>query len=286
MSKCHPSLSRFERDLRARNLSPRTVESYVAGVQSFIAWLDVPPSRARERDVRNYLAELLVDHKPTTVNHRATALRRFYAETLHKPEVVARVRRLKQERPLPTVLSGREVQRLLEATRSSKYRALILLMYGMGLRVSEACAVRVEDIDSERMMLRIPKCKADPRSVPLPKPVLCGLRDYWREVRPCGPALFSGVRSSGTLSPKTVGRALKAIAARAGIDKPVSPHVLRHSYATHLLDLGTDVRTVQVLLGHASIDSTMLYARMSRAQLTKTPSPVEVLGTKAGRVFG
>lgn len=285
MSEQHPSLVRFERDLKAENLRPSTIRSYVGSVQRFMDFLEAPPSRATESDIRNYLLELSQRLRPASVNQSWAALKRFYRDTLHKPEVVARVRRLKDVAGLPTVLSGSEIQRLLVVTESAKYRALIISMYGMGLRVGEACAMRVDDIDSERMMVRIPFCKGNPRYVPLPNPVLLALRDYWRQFRPKGPQLFPG-GANGHLSTSQVARVVKKLALLAGIDKTVSTHSLRHSYATHLLDSGADMRTVQVLLGHASLRSTMAYARMSRAQLEATPSPVELLGTKAGRVFG
>ncbi len=159
-------------------------------------------------------------------------------------------------------------------------------MYGAGLRVSEACALHIDDVDSKRMLLRVQRAKHNPRYVQLSPAVLEALRAYYREERPAGPLLFPGRRGQRPLTRSAVKGALAKIVEAAGLTKHVTAHTLRHTYATHLLDSGADIRTVQVLLGHASINSTIHYTRLSRARLMATPSPIELLGTRAGRVLG
>jgi site-specific recombinase XerD len=185
-----------------------------------------------------------------------------------------------------TILSGSEVLRLLAATRSAKYRALILLMYGAGLRSGEALALCVDDIDSSRMLLRVRQSKTKPRYVSMSPRVLRALREHWRVARLRGPELFPGRGATGVPTRNGVKRALDKIQRTAGLSKHVTPHTLRHSYATHLLDMGADIRTVQVLLGHASLSSTSHYTQLSRARLAATPSPIDVLGTPSGAVLG
>jgi len=280
------SLARYQRDLEARGLRPNTVRAYVRSVAEFLQALGGPPSRAREKDIRNYVVALQHRRAPASVNVAIAAVVCFYVETLRRPAVVARLRRVRVTHPLPTILSGSEVQRLIGATRSAKYRAIFSLLYGAGLRLDEALQLRIEDIDSRRMMLRIPRTKNQPRDVPMSARVLAALREYWRKERPEGPLLFPGRIAGRPLTQNAVKLALNAIEKEAGLDKHVNPHCLRHSYATHLLDTGADLRTVQVLLGHSSIASTAHYTRLSRARLTAVPSPIELLGTTPGRVLG
>jgi site-specific recombinase XerD len=281
------SLARYQRDLEARGLRPNTVRTYTRAIAQFLDALGRPPSKARERDLRDYVLWLQRQRAASSVNVTIAALVGFYVGTLRRPSVVARLRRVRVIHPLPTILSGSEVQRLFSATRSAKYRALFSLLYGAGLRLQEALELRVEDIDSPRMMLRIRCSKGRPREVPMSERVLRALRDYWRQERPSGPLLFPGQRNPAR--PMTQGAvkfALLAIEKQAGLGKHVNPHCLRHSYATHLLDTGADLRTVQVLLGHASVKSTAHYTRLSRARLSAVPSPIELLGTATGRILG
>jgi site-specific recombinase XerD len=285
--KGHPvSLTRYQRDLEARGLRPNTVRTYVRTVAEFLQALGGPPSRAREKDVRNYVVALQQQRASSSVNVAIAAIACFYVETLRRPAVVARLRRVRVTHPLPTLLSGSEVMKLLDATRSAKYRAIFSLLYGAGLRLDEALHLRNEDIDSRRMVLRIPHTKSQPREVPMSDRVLKALRDYWREERPQGPLLFPGRGTGRPLTQNAVKLALNTIEKQAGLDKHVNPHCLRHSYATHLLDTGADLRTVQMLLGHSSLASTAHYTRLSRARLTAVPSPIELLGTARGRVLG
>lgn len=280
------SLERFRRDLKVRGLSPSTVEAYLRRVRCFVDWLDRPPSRAREGDLRDYIGEQLAAYSPQTVNQTVAALRSFYTGTLRHPGVIARLGRVRAKRTLPVVLSTGEVFRLLAATKSPKYRAIFSLQYGAGLRVSEACGLEVGDIDSGRMMLRVRHSKGHPRDVPLSTRLLSVLRAYWRAKRPPGPMLFPGRLTGKPLTRAAVKKALGPVVKAAGIHKHVTTHTLRHSYATHLLDAGADIRTVQVLLGHANISSTTHYTQLSRVRLTATPSPLDLLGNRAGCARG
>jgi integrase/recombinase XerD len=280
------TFERFRRDLEARGLSSNTIATYQRCVQRFLRQLQRAPSRARESDVRDYVVSLRQRYCARSVNIHIAALRFFYCDTLRRPDLFSRVRRLRVQSSPVTILSGSEVLRLLEATRSPKYRALVLLMYAAGLRISEALSLCVDDIDSRRMLLRIRQSKSKPRYVPMSPRLLKALRQHWRAARLKGPELFPG-RGEGTVATRNgVKSALDKIQRTAELSKHVTPHTFRHCFATHLLDLGADIRTVQVLLGHASLSSTSHYTQLSRARLTATPSPIDVLGTPSGAVLG
>jgi integrase len=181
-----------------------------------------------------------------------------------------------------------EVALLLAATDSPKYRAIFMLAYGAGLRVSEITALQVADIDSQRMLIHVREGKTGPRHVMLSPRVLEALRAYWKTARPKGPSLFPGRSRSAnpSLSREAVNRVLLKVARKAGIHKRVYPHMLRHCFATHMLETGADIRSVQVLLGHARIESTTTYLHLSSAHLRATPSPIDLLGTPAGSILG
>lgn len=274
------TLNRFRRDLEARNLRPNTVAAYLRRVTLFLEWLGRPPTKAREADLRDHIRELLQQNSPSTVNQTVAALRSFYAETLRRPALVARLAQARFRRTPPEILSVEEMARLMKTVRSDKYRALLSVLYGAGLRVSEACALETGDIDSKRMVIHIRDGKTGPRSVPMSPRLLDDLRTYWRKVRPPGPLLFPG-RKGGhgdkPISRRAVHVMVKKLAVAAGITRPISSHTFRHSFAVHLLDRGVDLRTVQVLLGHASITSTEHYTRLSTELVRKTRSPLDDL---------
>jgi integrase/recombinase XerD len=225
--------------------------------------------------------------KPSTVRVYVAALRFLYTVTLRRPEVVQYLRGPKVPRHVPTVLSGSEVAELLEAVHSVKYRAVLMTTYGAGLRISEVCRLRTEDIDSRRMLIHVREGKGgDSRYALLSPRLLAVLRAYWKETRPAGPYLFPGRRADRPITRETIRGALTRAATRCGLDKRVTPHLLRHSFATHLLESGTDIRTIQVLLGHRSIVSTQVYTQVSTRHLSQTRSPLDLLGTPAGKVLG
>ena len=183
----------------------------------------------------------------------------------------------KLPRTLMAVLSAEEVERLLEATESPKYRAIFMAAYGAGMRIGEVRRLRIDDIDSARGLIRVRDGKTGERYVPLGPRLLEALREYWRAYRPQGPELFPGRGKTGVLTRTAVHKVLRQVAKKAGIEKHVTPHTFRHCFATHLLDTGTDLHTVQVLLGHASLESTAKYLHRSRQRLGRVQSPLDRL---------
>lgn len=270
---------KLRRDLALRGLRPNTIEKYVCCCRRFVAHFRRSPLHMSASDVRIYLEHLReVEHKaPRSINVYAAALAFLYRETLARKEEVGRIPRMRTVPSIPTVLSGGEIERLIAALATPLQRAVVVTAYGAGLRVSEACGLRLDSIDSERMQIHVRHGKGGRhRDVPLSPRVLDELRVYFRRCRPKGPLLFPGRdRKDRAVTRNAIARALEAAAARAGVDKHVTPHVLRHSFATHLLELGTDLRTVQVMLGHAWLSSTTVYLKVSHARLAKVTLPLD-----------
>lgn len=216
---------------------------------------------------------------PSSFNVYAGALKFLYSVTLERPEVIARMPRMRVPMPLPVVLTAVEVSQLLAALTTDKHHAMVMLAYGAGLRVSEVCKLRIDDIDPKRMLLHVRHAKRGrERYVMLSPKLLATLRAYWKASRPAGPYLFPGRDPKKLFTRNAIHRAMVKAAWRAGITKSLSPHTLRHSFATHLLDSGTDLRTLQVLLGHASLKSTMAYLHVSPARVQSIQSPLDTLG--------
>lgn len=208
----------------------------------------------------------------------------LFRKTLGRPNDVSFVSWPRQRSALPAVLSLDETRRLLDAITHPRYQAIAMVMYGTGLRVTEALALQVGDIDGPRGVLHVRCGKGGhPRTVPLSKTLYAWLRAYWGRQRPPTPFLFASHRTNRPPPRKTVLCALRGAAEAAGIHKRVTPHVLRHSFATHLLENGTDVRVIQVMLGHASIDTTARYARVATHVIRSVPSPLDLLPTKPPR---
>lgn len=272
---------KMQGDLRLRNYSPKTCLSYLCCCRVFAAHHRRSPSEMGEEEVRQFLLHL--ERKGRSGSTRrvyAHALKFLYRVTLERPDIAERiVIPARTEQRLPDVLTGVEVEQLFEALGSTKYRAMAMIAYGAGLRVSETCRLRVEDIDSKRMVIHIRQGKRRrDRYVVLPQRLLVMLRAYYRAERPAGPYLFPGQRRGSCLSVSSVQKALRVASQRAGLQKRASPHVLRHSFATALLEQGTDLRIIQVLLGHASVSTTMRYVRVTGPQLHATVSPLDRLG--------
>lgn len=266
-------------DLRLRNVAENTIVCYVRAVQQYAVFFGRSPDQLDSKHLRQYLLHLIEVKKVSqgTYNQKVAALRFFYRETLKQPAYVEGVCFTKKERKLPVVLSHDEVRRFLAALDSLKHRAILMTCYGAGLRISEALSLSVTDIDSERMLIRVRQGKGrKDRYVGLPQVLLTVLREYWKAARPKD-CLFPGRDGVRPLSRQSVvyacHRALKAV----GISKNVSPHTMRHSFATHLLEGGADVRTIQVLLGHRSVTTTALYTHVSQATIRKTKSPLDRL---------
>lgn len=273
-------------DLRLQGCAPKTCESYVHCAYAFAAYHRKPPEQMGEPEIREFLLDLEAKGRSTSTRRvYAAGLKFLYGVTLQQPELAAKIvgpRRITQR--LPDILSRDEAEVLIEATDSLKHRAITMITYGAGLRVGEVCALGVGDIDSQRMVIHIRqgKRKRD-RYVMLPERVLLMLRTYWRAEHPKGPFLFPGGRPGTHITISSVQRNLNRVATKAKLTKHVSPHVLRHSFATHLLEAGTDIRVIQQLLGHASISTTMRYTRVTGEHLRATRSPLDSPGPRKRR---
>jgi len=243
-----PLRRRMIEDMTIRKFAPRTQEGYIRAVKGFSAFFGASPDRASFEDLRRYQLHLVASGAGTpTINHTVTALRFLFIVTLRKPQLVARLPFIRQPRKLPIVLSPEEVAGLLDAAPSLKYKAALSVAYGAGLRASEIISLKI-DIDSTRMVIRVEQGKGrKDRYVMLSPYLLDLLRAWWKAARPQG-WLFPGRNPIEPLSTRQLNRAVHAAAEAAGIKKRVSPHTLRHSFATHLLEQKTDIRVIQVLL--------------------------------------
>lgn len=280
---------KMREDLVLRGMSANTTEKYLCCARKFAEHFGRSPCRMGAAEIRAFLLHVASEcgRSPSTVNVYAGALRFLYGVTLERPEEMARIPRMRVPMHVPVVLSGTEIERLLAAIRSERHRVAAMLAYGAGLRVGEVCKLRTDDIDPKRMVLRIRGSKRGrERYVMLSPRLLKEMRAYWKRARPSAPYLFRGRRPGTLLTRAAVHKAIAAAGRRAGLGKRVGPHTLRHSFATHLLEAGTDLRTLQVLLGHASIDSTSLYLHVSTARMQSITSPLDVLGTLEGRARG
>ena len=282
-------LERMQTTMSVRGLAPGTMRRYTRCAREFLASMQKDLGDVSSQDVEDYLLTLVEKERdPVTRNVHLASIRCLLRSTLQR-DPSAMVRRAKVRRKARQILSGSEVARLLEATSSEKYRAIFMLAYGAGLRVGEITALQISDIDSQRMLIRVSEGKTGQRYVMLSPRLLAQLRTYYKAFRPPGPELFAGFQrqQSGTrLTRAAICQVLAKAATKAGITKRVSPHMLRHCFATHLLDSGADIRTVQVLLGHASLQSTAHYLHLSTAQLGRVQSPLDLHGTSQGRCLG
>jgi site-specific recombinase XerD len=273
-----PLRRRMIEDMTVRKFAPRTQEGYIRAVKGFSAFLGASPATARFEDLRRYQLHLASRGAGVpTINHTLTALRFLFTVTLRRPQVAARLPFIREPRRLPVVLSPEEVARLLDAAPGLKYKAALSVCYGAGLRAAEVVALKVVDIDSTRMVIRVEQGKGrKDRYVMLSPYLLDLLRAWWKAARPQG-WLFPGRDPVQPLTTRQLNRACHAAAQLAEIDKPVSLHTLRHSFATHLLEQKTDIRVIQVLLGHKKLDTTALYTRVALKALGEITSPLEHL---------
>ncbi len=280
---------RMIEDLQLRDYARGTCIAYVDCARAFVAYHRRPPEQMGELEVRQFLMHLVETKKasPASRKMHVAGIKFLYEVTLRRPEVVAAIPWPKVAHGVPEILSGTEVSQLLDAVESVKHRAVIMTAYGAGLRVSEVCSLQVDDIDSKRMTIRVRHGKGDQaRYVLLPERVLFTLRRYWVIERPKRPWLFPGEQPGRPVSGASVRFHLTAAAHKTGLTKRVTPHVLRHSFATHLLELGTDVRVIQMLLGHRSIRTTVRYTRVTNRLVANTKSPVDILGTPKQKMIG
>lgn len=273
-------------DMRMRKLSPKTQGSYVRAVRRFAKYLGRSPDTASVEDLRGYQLHL-VDHgiSPISLNATITGLKFFFDITLDHGELMAKMQPVHVPHKLPVVLSREEVGRLIAAAGNLKHQTALSVAYGAGLRASEVVALKVGDIDSERMTLRIEQGKGRKDRFAMLAPVLLErLRAWWRVARAQGKMLdggwlFPGLDPIDQLSTRQLNRAIHGAAQAARIDKRVSMHTLRHSFATHLLEQKVDIRVIQVLLGHKKLDTTALYAQVATDLLREVTSPLETLPT-------
>ncbi len=280
-----PLRQRMIEDMASRRFKEKVQKDYIRHVRNFAVFLARSPDTATAEDVRLYqlhLAEQKIG--APSVNAAVAALRFFFNVTLERPELARHLAGVHMPRRAPVVLSQDEVSLLLDAAPGLKYRAAFGVAYGAGLRVSEVVALKVSDIDSQRMTLRVEQGKGQrDRYVMLSPQLLEWLRDWWRAARPQA-WLFPGQNPVNPMSARQLSRVVRETAREAGIAKRVSPHTLRHSFATHLLEQNVDIRVIQVLLGHAKLETTALYTRVAVNTIRDVASPLEKLKDLVGRV--
>ena len=271
-----PLRRRMIEDMTIRKFAPKTQHDYLQRVKNFAAYLGRSPDTASSEDVRHYQLHLTASGVGVpTVNQTVSTLRFFFKVTLGRPDLVERTTFVREPRQLPVVLSPEEVVRLLDAAPGLKYKAALSVAYGAGLRVSEVVALKVGDIDSKRMIIRVEQGKGcKDRYVMLSPHLLELLRAWYKAARPQG-WLFPGRDRVQPMTTRQLNRACHAAANMAEISKPVSMHTLRHSFATHLLEQNIDIRVIQVLLGHAKLDTTALYTRVATKTIQQIMSPLD-----------
>jgi len=279
-----PLRQRMLDDMRLRKLNPKTQSAYLRAVSNFARYLGRSPDTATVEDLRNYQLHLVDSGtSPISLNAAITGLKFFFDVTLDRLELMAKMRPVHLPQKLPTVLSRDEVRRLIAAASNLKHQTALSLAYGTGLRASEVVALRVGDIDSQRMILRVEQRKGRKDRYAMLSPVLLErLRVWWRVARAQGKMLdggwlFPGMNPVEPLTTRQLNRVVHAAAAAANLDKRVSMHTLRHSFATHLLEQKVDIRVIQVLLGHKKLDTTALYTQVATDLLHEVVSPLEGL---------
>jgi len=270
---------RMLEDLQIRNYAPTTIRLYLRAVAEFAKHFSKPPDQLDAEHIRLYQLFLIKERKmsqPTCVLV-VCALRFFYTHTLNRRISIERIPFPRREKKLPMILSRTEVKTLLEAPSDIRHRALLAIMYGCGLRAAEVAHLRVSDIDATRNLLLVRQGKGrKDRQTMLPPKLLELLRCYWRSQRTTD-WLFPGVDAAQPISPKAIFLACRNAAQKAGISKPVHPHSLRHAFATHLLEDGVNLRTIQILLGHANLETTARYLWVADVAIRTTTSPLESL---------
>jgi integrase/recombinase XerD len=274
---------RLAQDMKIRNLAAATIDAYTYHVDKFEQFLGSKKiEQATLEDIRDFQLHLIEVRKVgfSSFNQAVCGLKFLYSITLPRDWPVVMIPFGKRDKKLPTVLSGQEVVALLQCTPNLKHRTFFILLYAAGLRLSEACHLQISDIDSQRMQLNIQRGKGSKqRLVPLSPRLLEALRIYWNQYRP-PTLLFPGKTSDKPYAGTSIQKTIKSSAKRAGLKKNVTPHTMRHSYATGLLEAGVDILTISRLLGHASFATTMVYLHVRRTHFLRSPSPLDWLPTK------
>jgi integrase/recombinase XerD len=270
---------RMIRELQLRRYAAATQKAYLEAVRGLAKYFMISPDRLTPEQVQDYLLYLLTQRKLqwNTVNTIVSGLTFFYTQTLKRPDIALAIPARRTPRWLPEIYSAEELQRLFAAAPAGKPRALLMTTYGGGLRVSEVIRLRVTDIDSQRRMIRVARGKRDKdRYTLLSARLLDELRAYWKIARP-RPWLFPGRKPQQPMSDETARAIFSQAKAKAGIHKGGSIHILRHCFATHLLEARVDLRTIQILMGHSSITSTAYYLHLTRKTLDQTQNPLDLL---------
>ena len=272
------SLSRLEADLRMADRATGTIQQYLASVRRFEEFLGLDLAEADQGSIRRWVEYLQGQPiGPERLRCHYSALKFLFGRTLGQPDKVAFLSMPRKDAPLPTVLTAAEVQRVLDGFLVAKYRVFFALIYATGLRIREASLLETRDINAFQQVIHVRNGKGGKdRLVPMPSKLYALLRTYWKHERPPEPWLFAS-KAGRPICHETARRALLCASARAGIGKVVTPHMLRHSFATNLLEHGTDLRKIQVVLGHGSIRSTTIYTRVSPEQVASVRSPMEDL---------
>ena len=274
---------RMDGDLRLRGLSEVTRNEYLRCARQFITHYRVSPEVLGAEDVRRYLLHLVegLHFSPSNMKIHIAAIKFLYTVTLDRPQIVANVKFPKVPLKLLDIPSPTEVAAVLSELTSPVYRTLLFCAYGAGLRVSEACNLCVGDIDSKRMVIIVRNGKGGRDRYAMLSPVLLtALRHYYRQVRPPQPYLFQGKVPGKPVPVEGVQTALRMALGRSGVSKRITPHTLRHAFATHSLESGTDLRVIQTLLGHANIRTTVRYVHVSTATIAKTKSPLDAIASQ------
>jgi len=268
-------LEKLKTELKIRGFSEKTIKTYVFHNQRFLDFVEKEPDGINEDNIKSYMAYLMVEkrQKPTSVNLVLSALKFMYQEIMKK-RIFDDIKTPKNEKKLPTVLTRDEIERMIKSVKNQKHKLLIELMYSSGLRVSECVSIKIEDLNLEEKMglIKSGKGKKD-RNIILSKKLISDLRDYLSSRNDANPYIFP-VRDTH-ISIRQAQKIVHDAAKKAGIQKRVFCHALRSSFATHLLENGTDIRIIQELLGHSNIQTTERYTRVSRAQLKKVTSPFD-----------
>ncbi len=268
-------------ELQRRNYSQTTTRAYLKVVATFADYFHRPPDQLGPDQIRSYQVYLLKERKigVRTVRHYTAALRFFFCKTLKRAYPIEEVPYPKAPRRLPTILTRDEAVRLIDAASNLFHRAMLMTVYSTGMRRAEMCNLKVADLDSDRMIIHIRQGKNQrDRDVPLSPNLLETLREYWRWMRPktyLFPGIVKGLRVDKPITPKVLWEACREAAQRAGINKTVSPHLLRHSFATHLIEGGADLPTVQLLLGHVDLKPTSIYLHLSERHIKAAGTPLD-----------
>ena len=278
-------MQRMREELVRRNYAATTIQSYLKAVEHFGEHVNAPLDQLGPDDIRSYHAHLLEDRNlaVNTVVLNVCALRFLYIRVLKRRDMKEDLPYPKQRQRLPVILSPGEVAQLIGAASNLYHRTILMTLYSTGVRRAELCRLKVSDIDSKRMMVRVVQGKGGiDREIPLSKKLLAALREYYRWMRPqtyLFPGTVNGSRADKPITPKVVWQAVREACTRAGIKKRVSPHSIRHCFATHLLESGADLRSIQMMLGHSDLEATTVYLHLSRRHLQAAANPLDQIIT-------